>query len=146
MMRAKTLLCGVMLACGLFILARTTASADEKKDKPALKGVWELKVRETTIEFSSDKNVVKICPHGDSTVIAVVCEYTVEKEGLVKAKITDFEGKEEAKKMVKEKLPVGTEFSFKWKVKDDTAKLDDLKGDKIEDMKSDLEGEYSQKK
>ena len=78
-------------------------------------------------------------------MIAVVCEYTVEKEGLVKAKITDFEGKEEAKKMVKEKLPVGTEFSFKWKVKDDTAKLDDLKGDKIEDLKSHLEGDYKKK-
>jgi hypothetical protein len=90
--------------------------------------------------------VVKISPHGDSNVIAVICEYTVDKEGLVKAKITDFEGKDKLKEMVKEMLPVGTEFSFKWKVKDDTAKLDDLKGDKVEHLKSHLEGEYGQKK
>ena len=43
-------------------------------------------------------------------------------------------------------LPIGTEFSFKWKVKDDNAKLDDMKGDKFEPLKSHLEGEYSQKK
>jgi hypothetical protein len=85
---------------------------------------------------------MKIAPHGDSKVIAVVCEYTVDKEGQVKAKITDFEGKAEAQEKVKELLPVGTEFTFKWKVKDDAAKLDDLKGEKIEPLKSHLEGEY----
>jgi hypothetical protein len=121
------------------------ASADDKKDKSALSGVWELKGGEAKIEFS-DKNLVKISPHGDSKVIAVICEYTVEKEGLVKAKITDFEGKDDAKAKVKELLPVGTEFSFKWKVTDSTAKLDDLKGDKVEPLKSHLEGDYSQKK
>ncbi len=43
-------------------------------------------------------------------------------------------------------LPVGTDFSFKWEVKDVTAKLGDLKGDKVELLKAHLEGEYSQKK
>ncbi len=145
MMRAKSLRCCVVLACSVFILASLSASADDKKDKPALSGVWELKGGETKIEFS-DKNVLKIAPHGDSAVIAVICEYTVEKEGLVKAKITDIGGKDEAKKMVKEMLPIGTEFSFKWKVTDDTAKLAELKGDKLELLKSHLEGEYRQKK
>jgi len=84
--------------------------------------------------------------HGDNKVIVVVCEYTVQKDHLVKAKITDFEGTDEAKKMVKELVPLGTEFSFHWKVKNDTAKLEDLKGDKVEHMKSHLEGEYNQKK
>jgi hypothetical protein len=147
MMRAKTLPCGVVLAYGVFVLASLSASAEDKKDKdkPALSGVWTLKGGETKIEFS-DKKVMKISPHGDSKIIAVICEYTVEKEGLVKAKITDFEGKDEAKENVKELLPVGTEFSFKWKVTEDAANLGDLKGDKIEPLKSHLEGEYNQKK
>ena len=71
-----------------------------------------------------------------SKVIAVICEYTVDKEGLVKAKITDLGGKEEAKKNVKEMLPVGTKFSFQWKVTDDAAKLADLKGDEVEPLKA----------
>jgi hypothetical protein len=146
-MQTKNFLCGVMLACSVFVLANRPASADDKKDKdkPALSGVWVLKGGETKIEFA-DKNVVKIAPHGDNNLIAVVCEYTVEKEGLVKAKITDFEGKDEVKEAVKEMLPLGTKFSFKWKLKDDTARLGDLKGDKVELLKSHLEGEYSQKK
>jgi hypothetical protein len=147
MMRAKTLQCGVLLACSTFILAGLSASADDKKDKdkPVLSGVWKLKEGETKIEFS-DKNVMTISPHGDSNVIAVICEYTVGKEGLVKAKITEFGGKDEAKKVVQEMLPVGTKFSFNWKVTDDTAKLADLKGDKVDLLKSHLEGEYSNKK
>jgi hypothetical protein len=133
------------IACCLVVLAVPPASADNKTDKPSLSGVWVLKGGETKIEFC-DKNVVKICPHGDDTVIAVICEYTVEKEGLVKAKITAYEGKDEVKDIVKEKLPLGTEFSFKWHLKDGTAKLDDLKGDQVELLKSHLEGEYSPKK
>jgi hypothetical protein len=135
----------MVLACSVFGLAGRSASADDKKDKPALSGVWMLKEGETKIEFS-DKNVVKISPHGDNKVIVVICEYAAEKEGRVKAKVTDVEGTDEAKKLVKEMLPVGTEFSFKWKVTDDTAKLDDMKGDKVEVLKSHLEGEYSKKK
>jgi hypothetical protein len=146
MRRAKTLPCGVVLACTAFILAGLSASADDKKDKdkPALSGIWTLKEGEAKIEFS-DKNVVKISPHGDNNLIAIVGEYTVEKKELVKVKITGFEGKEEAKEKVKLLLPVGTEFSFKWQVKDETAKLVDLKCDQAEQLKSHLEGEYSQK-
>jgi hypothetical protein len=139
--------CGALLVFSTFVLADLAAWADDKKDKdkPALSGVWELKGGEAKIEFSG-KKVVKIAPHGDSAIIAVVCEYSVEKDGLVKAKITEFEGKDEAKEHVKGILPVGTEFSFKWNVKDDTAKLGDLKGDKVEQLKSHLEGDYKQKK
>jgi hypothetical protein len=145
--RAKTLPCGVVLACSVFILTILSASADDKSDKgkPAFSGIWNLKGGETTIEFS-DKNVVKIWPHGESNVIAVICEYTAEKEELVKAKISTFEGDEDAREKVKEILPVGTEFSFKWKLTDDVAKLDDVKCDKVEHLKSHLEGEYSRKR
>jgi hypothetical protein len=145
MMRAKTFKGVVMLACSVFILASLAASADDKKDKSALSGVWVLKAGETKIEFS-EQNVVKIFPHGDNNVIVVICDYTAEKKGQVKAKITGFDGRDEVKEAVQQMLPIGTVFSFKWEVKDDTAKLDDVKGDNVEPLKAHLEGEYSPKK
>jgi hypothetical protein len=139
-MLSKTLTCGALLACAVL-----SASAGDTKDgKPALSGSWVLKGGESKIDFA-DKDVLKIAPHGNG-VIVLVCRYTVQKGGVVKAKITEFEGKEEAKQHVQEKLPVGTEFSFTWKVKDDTAKLGDVKGEKVEPFKSHLEGEYGRKK
>ena len=147
MMQKKVFPCAALLTCSFFVLAGLAALADNKKDKdkPALSGLWELKGGETKIEFSG-KKVMKIAPHGDSAIIAVVCEYSVDEDGLVKAKITEFEGKDEAKEHVKGILPVGTEFSFNWKVKEDTAKLADVKGEKVEQLKSHLEGDYKQKK
>jgi hypothetical protein len=147
MMRAKTFECSVVLAWSVLILAGLSAAAGDMKDKDksALSGVWSLNGGETKIEFS-EKNVLKISPHGDSNIIALICEYTAGKEGLVKAKITDFEGKDEAKTKVKEILPVGTDFSFKWQVKGDTAKLVEMQGKEVEPLKSHLEGEYSRKK
>src|SRR5262249_34692497 len=109
----KTFSCAAVLACGvlavvglhlpphngcpgarLFSLASSLASADDKKDdKPALSGTWTKKDAELKIEFA-EKDVVKFFLHGDNAdkLIAVVCAYTVEKEGLVKAKVTGFEG------------------------------------------------------
>src|SRR5262245_47853235 len=142
----KNLMCCLVLASGLLALAGLVATAgDAKGDKPALSGTWNKKDAELKIEFA-DAGVMKIAPHGDSAVIGIVCDYTVAKDGLVKAKVTGFEGKAEAKKHVGEKVPVGTEFSFKWKVKDDSARLDDLTCDKVEQLKSHLEGEYHRKK
>ena len=110
-----------------------------------MKNVWVLKGGELKIEFA-DKNVLKISPHGDSKLIAVICKYTVENDGLVKAKITDFEGKDEVKQKAKDNLPVGTAFRFKWAVTADTARLSDLQGDKSEHLKAHLEGRYERKK
>ena len=144
MNRAKGLSCSAALASLVLILTSLSASADDKKE-PVLSGVWAMKDGELKIEFV-DKKTIKIFPHGDSDVIVILCEYSLDKEGVVKAKITGFEGKDEAKESVKNILPVGTQFSFKWKVKDDTAKLDDVKGDQADHLKSHLEGDYTQKK
>jgi hypothetical protein len=138
-----------VLACGLLVLGGLSVAADDKKDdkdKTAPSGAWVRQEGQLKFDFS-DKDVMKIFPHGDNTIV-IVCEYSVTR-GLVKAKITDFEAtKEEAKEKVKEKLPVGTEFSFQWKVKDRTATISDLKGggDNAEILKSRLEGKYEQKK
>jgi hypothetical protein len=124
-----------------------SAAADGKKDdkdKPALTGSWVQQGAELKIEFA-DKDSLKIAPHGNADVLLVLCSYTVEK-GVVKAKVTGFEGKDEAKEKAMEKVPIGTEFSFKWEVKGDTGTLDDVKGEKVEVLKSHLEGKYDQKK
>lgn len=147
-MRAR--ISSLLLACGILLTAMQLAASGEKtsenaKDNPALSGNWVQKDGEPKIEFA-DKNVLKLCPHGDSAIIAVVCKYTVDKAGLIEAKITEIEGNEDAKQWAREMLPPGTPFSFKWTVKDDTARLEDLKGEQVEHMKSRLEGEYTQKK
>jgi hypothetical protein len=147
MVRVKSLSCGVVLAGAVLALAGLSAAADGKKDdkdKPALTGSWVQQGGELKIEFA-DKDNLKIVPHGNEEVIVLLCSYTVEK-GVVKAKVTGVEGKEEAKEKVKEKLPLGTEFSFKWEVKGDTGALADVKGEKVEILKSHLEGKYEQKK
>jgi hypothetical protein len=147
MVRVKTLPCGVVLACAALALAGLSAVADGKKDdkdRPAPAGVWMQTGGEVKIEFA-DKGSLKIAPHGKEEVLVVLCTYTVEK-GVVKAKITGFEGKEKAKEKVMEKVPVGSEFSFKWEVKGDAATLDDVQGDKADILKSHLEGKYEQKK
>lgn len=146
-MLSKTLKYASMLAVGVLVLANLSATADDKKNgkgAPALSGSWVKKEAELKIIFE-DKDTMKIVPHGDEEVIVILCTYTVEK-GEVKVKVSGAEGKEEAKKAVAEKLPVGTEFRFAWKVKDDSAKLDDLKGENVELLKSHLEGEYERKK
>ena len=95
------------------------------------------------MKLTFEKDGLKISPHGKDDVILIVCEYVRDKDGLVKAKITGHEGAKKA--AIAEKLPVGTEFTFKWKADKGTATLDEVKGEKAEALKSHLEGKYEQK-
>jgi hypothetical protein len=145
-MLSKMFHCRALLAFGVLALVGLWACADEKKDdkeKSALSGSWVKKEGELKIEFA-DKETLKIAPHGDPEMLLIQCSYSVEK-GEVKAKVTGYEGKEEVKEKVKEKLPVGTSFSFKWKADGDTANLDEVKGDQADLLKSHLEGKYEKK-
>jgi hypothetical protein len=130
----------------MLVAAVPAVPADDKadKDKPTASGSWLKKEGQLKIEFP-DKGVIKIAPHGGDEFV-VVCSYTITKEGLVKAKITDLEGKDEIKEKAKARLPVGLEWSFTWKVKDDTATLDDVQGKEVELLKSHLEGEFAKKR
>jgi len=118
------------------------AAADDK-DKPApLASTW---VREAggldlKIEFTG-KDVLKLTAMADENGALVTSKYSV-KDGVVKAKITKVEVKGEFKAAPKE----GLEFTFKWKVKGDTATLDDFEGAGLEHAKPVLEGEYAKKK
>jgi hypothetical protein len=139
----KTFRYASVLSIGLLVLAGLSARADDKndaKDRPS--GVWALQGGEMKLEFA-DKDVLKISPHGKDELILVLCKYTLGKDGTVEATITELEGKAKAK--AAELLPVGLKFTFKWMAKDDKATLDDVKGDKVEALKSHLEGKYDRK-
>ena len=47
--------------------------------------------------------------------------------------------------VIEEVVPAGTEFSFEWQAKGDSATLENLKGEKIDSVKGHLEGKYEQK-
>jgi RNA polymerase sigma factor (sigma-70 family) len=118
--------------------------ADDKKDEkpqpPA--GLWQKDGGETALEFGEGK--LTIFPHGKEKKVAVVCSFELEK-GTVKAKVTGYEGSEQAKKAFAEKLPVGTEFAFRWTPKKDAATVSDVNGEKIEPFASVLEGDFAKK-
>lgn len=119
------------------------AADDAKKEKAALKGAWSRKGGEQAIEFK-DKETMTISAHNGDLV--VTCEYSLGKDGQVKAKLIELSGKEALKEKAKDKLPIGLEFRFTWKVKGASATLDDLTGENTEILKSHLEGEYEAKK
>jgi hypothetical protein len=133
-----------LLVCGVVAAACLSASAEEKKGKADLSGVWQKKDGDLRIEFSG-KDTIKISPHGDRVVFTIVCKYTAGKDGLVKAKIAELEGKAEIIEKAKGHVPVGMKFQFKYVVKDDKATLEDVTGENTDGIKSHLEGEYEKK-
>jgi hypothetical protein len=144
-MMLKKISYGVLLVVGSLVWTTGSCWADDKKEeKGNLSGIWAKKEGELKLDFST-KEVMKIYPHGDKETISIACSYTIDKEGVVKAKITEIEGKEEFKEKVKKIVPIGLEFTFKYEVKKDHAKLDDLKGENVDTLKSRLEGEYESK-
>lgn len=136
--------CLFLVAISAVALACLSAQAEDKKEKSSPAGVWQKKDGQLRLEFC-DKNVIKIFPHGDKAEITILCKYTTGKDGLIKAKIAEFEGKPEVTEKLKGIVPIGLEFSFKYLAKDKTATLDDVKGDNVDALKSHLEGEYEQK-
>lgn len=133
----------VLLACVALVQVLPSASADEKRKSPA--GTWGKKEGQAKIDFP-EKEIMKIAPHGNDEVIVITCKYSVDKDGVIKAKVTGLEGKDEIKEKAKNIMPVGLEFSFKWTVDDHNATLDELKGENLDSFKSHLEGGYELKK
>src|SRR5262249_8317862 len=105
-------------------------------------GLWMQAGGEVKLEFAG-KDVLKFYPHGDPDIIAIVCTYKLGKNDRVSARITELAGKVADK--AKDVIPVGLEFSFTWQAKDDAATLGDFKGEKIDRLKSHLEGKYEKK-
>lgn len=138
-----------LFAATLFALAAVAASApaDDKKDdkdKPALSGTWTREAGGLDIKFEflkDKKDVVKVSAMAGDNGVVVTAKYEV-KDGRVKLTVTDAEEKGEFPNVPKK----GMELSFKWSVKGDTATLDDLEGEGLDEAKPVLEGEYARKK
>ena len=149
-MRRNTLWFGTLLVCGIFAQAARPSLADggkddkDNKDKPSLSGSWEKKDSEPKLKFTTEGELT-IYPHGDSLNIQIECSYTVTKEGLVKAKVKSHGGDEKVVEQVKNVVPVGMEFKFKWKVDGEAATLGDVEGEDADPVKSRLEGDYAKK-
>jgi hypothetical protein len=130
-----------MHALFLGLVLVTPAATEDKKEAPA--GTWtrESSGAEITFAFTGKDAVTVTVAAGENGLVAKGT-FAVDKKGAVKVTITE----------VKElgnfpaKPPKGFEFGFKWTVKGDVATLDDLTGDKIEDAKSIVEGEYTRVK
>ena len=131
------------IVAGAFALSLLgqTSIAEDKKDNPA-PTIWERETNGVNLTFEIGKDTLKgTVLAGDNGFVAT-CKIEIGKDGIVKAKVTDVEEKGN----FPNKPKVGLEFSFKWKVKDDTAELSDLTGDGVEDAKPIVEGEYKKRK
>ncbi len=137
----------VLGVLGLAAVLAPFAVADDKKEdkKAAPAGAWAKKEGQAHLEFA-DKGVLKFHPHGDKADLVVVCSFTTGKDGVVKVKVTDHEGDDKFKAKLKEVVPVGTEFQFKWAATDDAATVEDVDGKDADRLKSHLEGGYEKKK
>ena len=143
-MRTKRAVFTATVAGALLALVGLRATAEDKKaDMPAVSGTWAKKEGQLKIEFV-DKELLKFYPHGSNEFI-IVCKYSVGKDGAVKSKVTELEGKAEIKEKGKGRFPAGMEINFTFTVKGDSALLDDLKGENTEGLKSHLEGEFTRK-
>ena len=132
-------------AAGVFALALLTgaAAADDKKekDKPAVT-TWTRESSGVNLKLEFGKDTMKGHVFSGENGFIATAKITIDKDGLVKATVTEVE----EKGTFPMKPPVGLEFSFKWKVDGDKAELSDLKGDGVQDAKSIVEGEYKKKK
>lgn len=135
------------LTAGGFALALSAAlcaAADDKKEpkeKPA-GTVWEREASGIDLRLEVGKDTLKIAVFSGENGAVVTSKYEADKDGVVKAKVTDVVEKGN----FPAKPKVGLEFSFKWKEKGDTAELSDLKGEGLDSAKPVLEGEYKKKK
>jgi hypothetical protein len=128
------------------------AAAQDKKvdDKAALSGTWEREANGLDLKYEFvGKDTLKISVFGGENGAIVTGKYTVDKDGVVKIKVTDVEEKGN----FPSKPPKGAEFTFKWKVKGDTATVDEFTGLGTEEVKALaeaakplVEGEYARKK
>lgn len=128
------------LALTAFAMSGLALADDKKKEEPpALTGTWlrESGGHDLKIEFTG-KDSFKLSAFVEENGAIVTCKFAL-KDGVVKAKVTKVEVKGEFKAAPKE----GAEFCFKWKVKGDTATLDDFDAPGLEAAKPVVEGDYA---
>ena len=130
-----------LLSYAALVLVGSLVRAD---DKPTLSGSWGKKDSEPTLEFKQESGLT-IYPHGDDNAIQIECSYKLSKDGIVKVKVKDINAPEKVLEQVKQVVPIGLEFEFKWKVDGEKATLEEMEGKDIDHIKMRLEGEYAKK-
>jgi hypothetical protein len=144
-MPRMTVLRYTLVACCILALTGQSAFADAAQEgnaKSALAGRWEKNDAEPKLEFTGEDHLT-IYPHGDNLDFKIECSYTVSNDGVVKAKITSLDGREDVVEKAKASVPVGLEFQFKWKVEGTSATLESLEGNDVDHIKVHLEGGYA---
>ena len=136
-----------LIAVAVAAVAGFAVAEDKKDEKPALKGTWTREHNGATIDlkFAKPGELALVVGLGDNT-ITVNCEYTLEKDGLVKVKVKGTEVKGMFPDDAKPKD--GLALSFKFKVDGKKATLSDFEAKDLagkEGAKDALEGEYETK-
>ena len=85
---------------------RSSSPTTRRRPRPPPRARGRRPTDDLILEFV-DKGTLKMRPHGEKADLAIECSYTVGKDGVVKAKISGHEGKDEFKKKLREVAPVG---------------------------------------
>jgi len=137
----------ILSALALFaftLSAAAVAAPDKDKDKEKeLSGTYTRKAGDMDLKlvFKKDNVLEFHVTVGDAGCV-MTSKYTREKDGTVKAEVTNFEKKGD----FPVDKPKGYQFSFKWEPGEKSGKLSELKGDEIADeQRQAVEGEYEAK-
>jgi len=124
--------------------AAFSAAREKKDDTPTLSGRWVKETDGFELAMKFEKETCTTTAKAGDTSITVTSKYTVDKDGKVKAEVTEV--KETGNFPTKPEK--GTKFTFTFKVdeKAKTAKLSDFEMPGAEGAKDVVEGEYKAKK
>jgi hypothetical protein len=127
----------------VLVVAAGSVAQDGKDKKAGPTGVWTREAGgiDLKFDFTGGKSPFKASVFKGDDGFTATCKYEI-KDGVVKAHITAVEDKGN----FPNPPPIGSEFSFKWTPKDNTAELSDLMGDNTEGVKPLVEGEYTRVK
>lgn len=129
-------------AAAIVVAVAFSATAEDKKEAPELKGAWTKTVEgaELTFKFAAkDKLIVVVEADGKSCTL--ICKLSTDKDGKHSAEVTEVTNKDFPDPPAK-----GYKFAFKFKVEKDTAKLSDFEADNADQVKAIVEGDYKKKK
>jgi hypothetical protein len=112
----------------------------EKNEATKLSGTWVRQHDTYEITFKFDEKTTAITVAVGDNGMTATADYTVDKDGVVKAKIT----KVEEKGAFPAKPAMGLEISFKIKVADKKATISEFKSEH-EQAAAVVEGEYTAK-
>lgn len=130
-----------MRTLALALLAAVVAQADDKKVPTLPTGSWTHEAEGFEIRFTFKKEELKITAKNGENSAAVTCKCEIDKEGMIKATITEVKTKGELPGAPK----ADNVLNFKFTVDGKKAKLSDFKSADLDHAKAVLEGDYESK-